>query len=327
MKILIFTEGTILMHKNAAGYSREEIVKQVQDKELSVKDYSSYIPVGNSLEKLTKWKKQGAEILYITSRRKPAQIKDIKNVLNKYNFPDGELLFRKDGEEYKDVAERIIPDVFIEDDCESIGEDEITINHVKPKIRKKIKSILVKEFAGINHLPDKIHDLHHFKSFFIIIRGPLGCGKSTIAKRLAEVLNAEYIPIDRVLDGHDLTKDKEAGYISQKSFIKANEIITPKAKKNLQSGISVIFDGNFYWKSQIDDLIGRLDFPYLVFTLKAPLKVCIQRDSLRAKTHGEDVARAVYKKATEFDYGIIIDITKPIENAVHEIHSKIKKTL
>lgn len=30
MRILIFTEGRIIMHKNAAGHSREEIVKQVE---------------------------------------------------------------------------------------------------------------------------------------------------------------------------------------------------------------------------------------------------------------------------------------------------------
>jgi len=159
MIILIFTEGTILMHKNAVGHSREEIVKQVKDKDPSVKDYSSYVPVGDSSSKLAKWQKQGAKILYLTSRRKPKQINDIQNVFKKYKFPIGELLFRKDREEYKDVAERINPDVFIEDDCESIGEDEITINHVKPSIRKKVKSILIKEFTGINHLPDNILEL------------------------------------------------------------------------------------------------------------------------------------------------------------------------
>src|SRR3989338_9170877 len=139
MKILIFTEGTILMHKSAAGHTREEIARQVTEKDHSVKDYSSYIPIGNSPKKITKWKQQGAKIFYLASRRKPEQIKDIKNVLKRYNFPDGELLFRKEGEEYKDVAETMIPDVFIEDDCESIGEDEVTITHVNPKIRAKIK--------------------------------------------------------------------------------------------------------------------------------------------------------------------------------------------
>ena len=98
--------------------------------------------------------------------------------------------------------------------------------------------------------------------YYIIIRGPLGCGKSTIAEKLSKILNAKYFAVDRILDKHDLTKDKEAGYISQKSFIKANKIIAQEAKRILDSGKSVVFDGNFYWKSQIEDLIKRLVFQH-----------------------------------------------------------------
>lgn len=112
------------------------------------------------LKKLKIWKNQGAEILYLTSRRKPDEIKQIKNVIKKHNFPDGQLLFRRKGEEYKDVAERVMPDILIEDDCESIGgEIEMTYPHIKPKLKAKIKSIIVKEFGGIDNLPDKISDL------------------------------------------------------------------------------------------------------------------------------------------------------------------------
>ena len=107
-------------------------------------------------------------------------------------------------------------------------------------------------------------------SYCIIIRGPLGCGKSTIAKKLSKILKAKYFAVDKILDNHDLTKEQEAGFISQKSFIKANEIIARKAKLSLDNGKPVVFDGNFYWKSQIEDLISRLDFPHYVFTLKAP---------------------------------------------------------
>ena len=162
-------------------------------------------------------------------------------------------------------------------------------------------------------------------SFYVIIRGPLGCGKSTIAERISKILKAKYFAVDKVLDDYDLTKDKEAGYISQRSFKKANEIISPQAKDILNKGISIIFDGNFYWKSQIEDLINRLNFPHYVFTLKAPLKVCIARDIERGKTHGEDAARAVYKKSTEFDYGTIIDINRPIGVCVKDIISYLPK--
>ena len=163
-------------------------------------------------------------------------------------------------------------------------------------------------------------------SFYIIIRGPLGCGKSTIAKKISKILKAKYVAVDMVLDEYDLTKDKEAGYISQRSFKEANEIISPQAKDNLDKGISIVFDGNFYWKSQIEDLISRLNFSYYVFTLKAPLEICIARDIERRKTHGEEAARAVYKKSTEFDYGKIIDINRPLEICVKDILSYLPKS-
>ena len=84
----------------------------------------------------------------------------IQAVLKKFNFPDGQFLFRRKDEEYKDVAERIIPDILVEDDCESIGGiNEMAITHVKPEIKKKIKFIPIKEFGGIDHLPDKIFAL------------------------------------------------------------------------------------------------------------------------------------------------------------------------
>jgi len=162
-------------------------------------------------------------------------------------------------------------------------------------------------------------------SFYVIIRGPLGCGKSTISERLSKIIHAEHFSVDRVLDEHDLTKEWEEGYISQKSFKKANEIIAPRAKRFLAKGIPVVFDGNFYWKSQLDDLIQKLDFSHYVFTLKAPLDVCIARDSKRAKMHGKDAAEAVYKKSTEFTYGVVIDITKPLKECVDEILSYLPK--
>jgi len=160
---------------------------------------------------------------------------------------------------------------------------------------------------------------------YIVIRGPLGCGKSTISEELAQKLDAEHISIDRVLDEYNLTENKEDGYISQKSFKKANEIITPKVQEILEAGKTVIFDGNFYWKSQIEDLIGRLGYPHQVFTLKAPLDVCIDRDSKRDKTHGEGAAKAVYKKSTEFEYGNVVNVYRPLEECVEEILSYILK--
>ena len=158
MKILVFTEGTILMHKNAAGHSREEIINQVRDKEPSVEEYTTYIPIGNAVEKLKSWKSQGARIGYLTSRKDEREINDIREALNRLGFPEGELFSRQGEETYKDVTERILPDVLIEDDCESIGgTEEMTTTHVAQDIREKIKSLVVKEFGGIDYLPESIN--------------------------------------------------------------------------------------------------------------------------------------------------------------------------
>jgi hypothetical protein len=96
----------------------------------------------------------------LTSRTTSEEVQTIKIILAEYGFPDGELLFRRAGEEYNDVAERALPDVIIEDDCESIGgEEEMTCPHIRQDLKSRIRSIVVKEFGGIDHLPDRISDL------------------------------------------------------------------------------------------------------------------------------------------------------------------------
>lgn len=173
MKILVFLHGTIIMHKNAVGRSREEIVKQVKEGGGSIRDYISHVPIGNAPQKLQKWVQQGAEIIYLSaltaSKRGRGDeqvlgeegLKADEIVLKKYGFPEGKIYHRKPGEEYKDVVECIdpLPDVLVEDDCESIGQEEMTYPTLPPAVRAKIKSIIVKEFGGIDHLPDDIFQL------------------------------------------------------------------------------------------------------------------------------------------------------------------------
>ncbi len=157
MKILVFLHGTIIMHGSAVGKARKDRVQQSIIREKSVLDYESYVPIENAVEKLNNWKNQGAEIIYLSSHKLEIDVKKDKLVLKKYNFPGGDVLFRKNGESYKDIAEKVIPDILIEDDCESIGgKKEMTITFVKPEIKQRIKFIIVKEFQGINHLSNDI---------------------------------------------------------------------------------------------------------------------------------------------------------------------------
>lgn len=149
------------MHRNGVGKSREERVRQSSEgKDESLRDYASYVPVGGVVGKLQGWREQGAEIVYLSSHRRADDVERDKLVLKKFGFPYGQILFRQPKEIYAVVAERAVPDVLIEDDCESIGgEIEMTYPHIRQDVRAKIKSIVVKEFGGIDHLPDDVHAL------------------------------------------------------------------------------------------------------------------------------------------------------------------------
>ena len=161
MKILVFLHGTTIMHRGAKGLARERIVRQVVEGDPSVHDYASYVPVGNAARKLREWKRQGAKLWYLSSHRSTRDVEIDKSVLKKYGFPDGQVFYRRVGEEYRDVVEKIrpLPNLIVEDDCESIGgEVEMVHPNLKPEVKDKIKSLVVKEFQGIDRIPDNISE-------------------------------------------------------------------------------------------------------------------------------------------------------------------------
>lgn len=164
-------------------------------------------------------------------------------------------------------------------------------------------------------------------NYFVIIRGPLGVGKSTIAKRLAKLIDAEYISIDEILDKYKLGKvDEKAGCISVESFIEADDIALPGLERKMKAGKTIIFDGCFYHEEQIGHLIQNLPFAHFIFTLKAPLEVCIERDRKRGQAYGTDATGVVYRLVSRFDSGTVIDISKKdIDQSVNEILKHLPK--
>ena len=163
MKILVFLHGTVIMHSGALGKPRDIRVKQVEGKHPSVLEYENYVPVGNAVDKLNSWVEDGAQILYLSSHKFEGEVEKDKRVLRRFNFPAVKVFWRKGGESYSDIAERIKPEVFVEDDCESIGgKKEMTYTFIKPEIKKDIKLISVKEFVGIDSLPDTVEELINY---------------------------------------------------------------------------------------------------------------------------------------------------------------------
>lgn len=161
-------------------------------------------------------------------------------------------------------------------------------------------------------------------SYFVIIRGPLGCGKTTIAKKLSKILKAEYFSIDEVLAKYKLDKvDSEAETIPVENFIQANKKILPKVRTLLKKNVPVIFDGNFQHKQALEHLKQELPYQGYIFTLKAPLRVCIERDMGRAKSYGVDAVKALYKLTHRFAYGTTIDASQPLDTSIQKIISSI----
>ena len=160
MKVLVFLHGTSIMHRSATGCSREARVQQVVQREASVRDFASYVPIGNAVSKLHTWSQQGAEIIYLSPHKQAEQVEQDRIVLHTYDFPEGQIAYRTTGQTYQDVVASALPDIFIEDDCESIGGiQEMTYPHLRPDLQARITSIVVKEFEGIDHLPDNLSTL------------------------------------------------------------------------------------------------------------------------------------------------------------------------
>ncbi|MFX1532351.1 MAG: hypothetical protein ACFFBC_14635 [Promethearchaeota archaeon] len=161
MRILVFLHGTCIMHKNALGLPRDQIIKQIiEDTDESISDFASYIPIGDVVTKLTSWHNQGAEILYLSSHLNLENVKKDEIVLKKYKFPKGTIFYRRKKNDWNLPIEIAKPDIIIEDDCESIGgKYQMTYPNLKPELQSKIISIVIKEFAGIDHLPNYISKL------------------------------------------------------------------------------------------------------------------------------------------------------------------------
>jgi hypothetical protein len=145
------------MHQSAVGRTRAERVRQVREREASVRDYAAYVPVGNAVSKLRAWSAQGAELVYLSSHKKVENVEKDMAVLRSYGFPEGQVVFRQPGESYQEVVRRVLPDVLIEDDCESIGgEREMISPFLDADLRATLTAHVVKEFEGIDHLPDDL---------------------------------------------------------------------------------------------------------------------------------------------------------------------------
>lgn len=159
---------------------------------------------------------------------------------------------------------------------------------------------------------------------FIILRGPAAVGKTTVAKALTASLHAKHVAFDKIMANHKLDAIEGSG-ISASNFLKANKLVVPIALKELELGRSVVFDGCFYRKRQLDNLIKSLPYKHFIFALNAPLKECLKRNNNRKNPlRKKDIAQ-VYALTKKIIAGVRIDTTGKVTNElVKEIKSHLR---
>ena len=151
----------------------------------------------------------------------------------------------------------------------------------------------------------------------IVVRGPLGAGKTTVAEALARAIRAEVVSIDAILE----TLDWDGG--SEELFLRANLEAAARVRALTDRGVPAVVDGNFYWRSVADDLEARVSVPCVIFSLQVPLEVCLERDRNRPLSYGLEATREVYEKVARVSLGTPIDGSQPLDRIVAEIRSKL----
>jgi adenylate kinase family enzyme len=154
-------------------------------------------------------------------------------------------------------------------------------------------------------------------SYFAVVRGPLGAGKTTVARALASEIGAVYVEIDSLLERYEWDGGSEA------LFLRTNEDAARAARPSLDRGRPAVFDGNFYWRSAVDDLGRRLPFPHVVYALRVPLDLCIARDRARELAYGEEATRAVFAKVGPIPGEVPVDGTRELARIVEEIRADL----
>jgi len=147
-------------------------------------------------------------------------------------------------------------------------------------------------------------------TYFVILRGPLGAGKTTVARAFARATGAEVVSVDELLE----SEPWDGG--SERLFLKTNRRVAALVRTAARRSRPAVVDGNFYWSRVISDLERRLPLPHLVFELRAPLRLCIERDRHRPNAYGSTATREVYRKVARVRRGIPLDGRLPLRRTV-----------
>lgn len=150
---------------------------------------------------------------------------------------------------------------------------------------------------------------------YIIIRGPAGVGKTTLAKKLIAYFNSHKISAKYFSPG--LMRKKHNLGFSMKEKLKADNFLISEARDIIEKGHVAIFDEVYYYPQQMLNFRNKLGSP-IVIHLKAPIGALLERNSKRTgkKKLSEKRMRDVYGLDRRFRNGNVINTHKRNKNQV-----------
>lgn len=159
----------------------------------------------------------------------------------------------------------------------------------------------------------------------LILRGPAGVGKSTIAKLIQAKLGVNWVVLDvDVFKKYMQLKEAESNRAERSKI--AHDVSKYFAKEMYQKGYDIIME-EMYKKPYNDSLVTFLsenNMRYLKVFLHAPVDVVVERSANREKKPPAEELRRHYAEIEPYEDDFVIDTTAfPSEVAADLIIEKI----
>lgn len=158
---------------------------------------------------------------------------------------------------------------------------------------------------------------------YMIIRGPIGAGKTSVAERLSNVIAADHHTFFVEFDlfrrklgiGDPIYKNRNRGTV----------LLAKRMNELMEDGFLPVVEGVFY-ESNISYLINNVRGSGFLLKLMAPLDVCIERDKERIYSRGIERVVPVWNILQDPMVGeLVIDTNdRAIDEVVADIYAHFR---
>ena len=145
----------------------------------------------------------------------------------------------------------------------------------------------------------------------IILRGPVGVGKSTISKLIQAKLGLKWCVINVDELKYPIPLQPDHSNRPERAQI-AHDVSNFYAREMHRKGYSVILE-EMYKKPKNDSVVAYMNengMSYLKVFLYAPVEATIERNNNRSKVIDEDEIRRHYAEIEAYDDDFVLDTTK-----------------